>query len=195
MVSKYPRGGVSRGTLSLATARSKFVLLGMICAGLCGVWGCEESKPATPGPGSGEFVPGGKTQKKGGGEFVPGKTDKTTPKSDAKREFKGAGTFLVKEGELEGLTFDQGPHYFTKDNLFETLDGGSEGYIAYKMVQMARGSYKGKMDGFDDEVAVDIFKFSEDLGAFGEATDQVMSCDALLFRQRLEHRLNRFLPH
>lgn len=136
---------------------------------------CEKPKEeGVKKPAGGEFVPEGAKKKGGDGEFVPGKEEQKSGKA-AKAEFKGAGQYLLKSGE-EKLKLDQGPDYYTKENLFEIIDGASDGYIAYGMIQMAKGVYMAEQEKFKDEVNIEIYQYGPKNGAFGKFGEERSSC-------------------
>ncbi len=153
--------------------QGKWSLVLMVC--LLGTlsMGCDSGSADKAPAKGGEFVPEGK-KKTGGGEFVPGQKEKpAAKKTDAK--FEGAGEHLLKPGE-QGLKLEQGPDYYTKKTLFEIIDGASEGYIAYGMVQMAKAVYKAEEKDFKDEINVEVYQFSPKLGAFGKFAQERSSC-------------------
>lgn len=129
--------------------------------------GCDSDKPATPVAPQGDYVPGaGKETPKAGG-------DKAAPKG----EFKGTGKFLVAPADLgSDYALEQGPEYYTKDTLFEVIDGASESYIAYGMTEMAKAVYKPTTGDYKDEVNVEIYNFGPRLGAFGKFALERSGC-------------------
>lgn len=131
---------------------------------------CEDKK--APAPQAQDSKP-----KAGAGEFVPGAED-TAKKDDGKADvkFEGAGAFLLKNDEL-GNKLEQGPEYYTKDTLFEIIDGASEGYIAYGMTQMAKAVYKPTEGEYKDEINVEIYKYDPALGALGKFAQERSSCE------------------
>lgn len=143
------------------------LMSGALCVGL---WACDE--------GGGASSSGAETAKPkaGGGEFVPGQTDKAAAADDKKIEFKGSAQFLPKPADWKGYTLTQGPDSYTKDTLFEIIDGASEGYLAYNFVEMVKGVYRPEKGSSDDEINVEIYKFNEPLGAFGKFGRERSSC-------------------
>jgi hypothetical protein len=133
--------------------------------------GCESDKPAAP-----PVAPGG--------DFVPTEDKKPTADAEkdtagAKAEFKGAGAVLVKPDALgDAYKLEQGPEYYTKDNLFEVIDGGSESYIAYGVTQMAKAVYKAQGGEYTDEINVEIYEFGPKLAAFGKFALERSGCKA-----------------
>lgn len=127
--------------------------------------GCDASAPVAPASPSGDFVP-------------PSAEPAVEPAADgAKAKFTGSGAFLVKPSDLgEAYTLEQGPEYYTKDNLFEVIDGASESYIAYGMTQMAKAVYKARAGEYTDEINVEIYTFGPALGAFGKFALERSGC-------------------
>ncbi len=113
----------------------------------------------------------------GGGEFVPGQTDKPASAVVAGDDaFKGAGVALPRSGEVAGYTLTEGPEYFTKDKLFEVMDGASDGYIAYGFLELAKAVYKPAEGKLAEDVNVEIFKFDKKLGALGKFAEERSGC-------------------
>jgi hypothetical protein len=128
--------------------------------------GCEDKK--APAPQEGQAP-------KAAGEFVPGMQEEE--KADAgDARFEGAGAFLPRGGELDNK-LEQGPEYYTRDTLFEIIDGASEGYIAYGMTQMAKAVYKPTKGDYQDEINVEIYKYEPALGALGKFAQERSSCE------------------
>jgi hypothetical protein len=140
--------------------------------------GCED---ASKQGGGGDFKPPVEAGK-GGGDFKPpvdaggGAADAALPEAVAKAKFEGAGVHLPRHGEL-GLTLVQAPEYYTKDNLFEIIDGGSEGYISYGVRQMAKASYKANEEKFKDELNVELYEFEPQWSAFGKFGRERSGCE------------------
>ncbi len=131
--------------------------------------GCESGKTDAPPPAP-------------GGDFVPTEDKMAADPGDkepaaGKAEFKGAGAFLVKEDALgEAFALEQGPEYYTKDNLFEVIDGGSESYIAFGVTQMAKAVYKARSGDYTDEINVEVYEFGPELSAFGKFALERSGC-------------------
>jgi hypothetical protein len=129
-------------------------------------WGCEGEKKPEP-PKSGEFVPEDKKP------AAP--PEATPPPTQPAAKFEGAAEHLARHGQ-EGLALEQGPEYYTKDNLFEIIDGASEGYIAYGMTQMAKAVYKPQSGDYKDEINVEVYRYEPPLGAMGKFAQERSSC-------------------
>jgi hypothetical protein len=115
-----------------------------------------------------------------GGEFIPGAPAKTTVDKagpGGKPKFKGAGAFLPNTADLKDLySLVQGPEYYTKDTLFEVIDGASDSYIAYGMTEMAKAVYKPKSGEYQDEINVEVYEFSPELGGLGKFALERSGC-------------------
>ncbi len=124
--------------------------------------------------GGDKAAAGGGDKKANSGEFVPGQQDKAVDTSKAK--FKGAGEFMPRPDAWPKYKLTQGPDYYTKDTLFEIIDGGSEGYIAYGVVEMAKAVYKPAEGKFQEEVNIEVYRFKDVLGSFGKFGRERSSC-------------------
>lgn len=137
--------------------------------------GCEGDKPAqAPTPGADKPA-----ADKPAGEFVPGQQDAPKAVEVKADAFKGAGASLPNPANWDKYALTQDPEYFTKDTLFETIDGASDGYIAFGFAEMARGTYKPAQptEGVD-EINVEIYQFNDELGAFGKFGQERSACAA-----------------
>jgi hypothetical protein len=136
-------------------------LLGLLFLSVVLLAACEGEK--TPESGGEKAV-----AKKGGGDFVPGGLDKGAGDAAAKAEFKGVGLLFPRPEELKKYSLSQGPDYYTKDTLFEIIDGASAAYLEYGVTDMVKTVYKAKEGDYKDEINVEIYKFVKAESAFGK---------------------------
>ena len=82
---------------------------------------CESGPAPEATPPQGDFVPASEKPAE-----APAKAGE-----DKAASFKGAGKFLPQPEALgKSYRLEQGPEYYTKDTLFEVIDGASDSYIA-----------------------------------------------------------------
>ncbi len=66
--------------------------------------------------------------------------------------------------EIKGWSKSAEDHFYTPQNLFEYIDGGSELYISYDFIRLLAQKYT---NAEQDEITVDIFDMSDSFNAFG----------------------------
>ncbi len=141
----------------------------VVLAAVPAMAGCEGDKSSAP------VLEAVAPKEAGGGEFVPGSAG-VAPEPVLKAEFKGSGKFLPKPEGLKGFTLSQGPDYYTKDTLFEIIDGASAAYLEFGIEEMVKAVYKATEGEYKDEVNVEIYRFGADVAAFGKFGREAMEC-------------------
>jgi hypothetical protein len=138
--------------------------------------GCNKKTDAPEFKGTGAPAPSAGA---GGGKDAgtgPGKAAgaQAAPPPAPAESFKGAGQYLPRP-EVAGWKQSGKVSYYTKENLFELINGAAEQYLEYGFKELARAEYVSAAQGPGKTITVEIYEMNDPTGAYGLFSRQTAS--------------------
>lgn len=101
--------------------------------------------------------------------------------------------------EIKGWQLTEAPRFYTKENLYEYIDGNCELYFSYRFVKLLNAFYH-NIDDPSQEISVDIYDMGTSLNAFGVYSSMIhpdyeydqIGVEAILSSQEIRFWQNRY---